>query len=56
MKRIAALTGEARGEAMKRASCSYSDPDFAVRCHGCRIEGNDVVWPDGERWPMRPKE
>lgn len=52
--RIAALPKEKRGEAMRRASRSYSVPETCVRHDGCRIEGGEVVWPDGERWPARP--
>ncbi len=51
--RIAALPREKRGEAMRRASRSYSSPHTCVRFDGCRLEGQDVVWPDGERWPAR---
>jgi len=52
--RIAALPKEKQHEAMVRASRSYSVPETCVRFDGCRIEGGDVVWPDGERWPARP--
>ncbi len=52
--RIAALTGEARHEAMQRASRSYSAPQGAIRFDGCRVDGNELVWPDGERWPIGP--
>lgn len=52
-ERIAKLPREQRHEAMRRASCSYSAPCSAVRDGAC-IEGNEVVWPDGERYPMAP--
>lgn len=53
-ERIASLSGAARNEALRRASRSYSAPRSAVR-DGARIEGNEVVWPDGERYPMAPR-
>ena len=52
-KRIAALPRERQGEAMRRASRSYSAPDTCLRHDGCTREGDDIVWPDGERGPAR---
>lgn len=49
--RILAMPVDKRHEAMRRASRSFSAPDTCVRHDGCRIDGEDVVWPDGERWP-----
>ena len=51
--RINALPKDRQGEAMRRASRSYSAPEFCVRFDGYTLEGQDVVWPDGERWPAR---
>ena len=51
--RIAALPPEQRREAMIRASRSYSAPRMCVEYDGCRREGDEIVWPDGERWPTR---
>lgn len=51
--RIAALPPELRREAMIRASRSYSAPRMCVEYDGCRREGDEIVWPDGERWPTR---
>lgn len=51
--RITALPEEKRREAMRRLSRSYSAPRTCVEHDGCRIEGGEMVWPDGERWPMR---
>jgi len=51
--RINALPRDKRGEAMRRASRSYSVPDTCVRFDGCWLDGDFVVWPDGERWPAR---
>lgn len=55
MARIAKLTGEAKHEAMRRASRSYSAPGGAIRHEGCRVDGAEPVWPDGERWPIGPE-
>ncbi len=52
-ERIASLKGEARHEAARRASRSYSAPGMCVRYDGCHIEGDEMVWPDGERYPTR---
>lgn len=55
LARISELTGEAKAKAASRASCSWSAPRFAV-LQGGRIDGNEVVWPDGERYPIDPGE
>jgi hypothetical protein len=52
-ERIAALAGEARREAMTRASRSYWAPKMCVEHDGCTRDGDEIVWPDGERWPTR---
>ncbi len=52
-RRIAAMPKHLHHEAMRRLSRSFSAPDFAVTYDGCRIEGHQVVWRDGERWPRR---
>jgi hypothetical protein len=49
-------TPEERHEARRRMSRSYSVPETCVRHDGCRIDGGDVVWPDGERWPTKPAQ
>lgn len=54
-ERIAALQGEARLTAMRRLSRSYSVPERCVVDEGCTIDGSEVVWPDGERWPADPE-
>jgi len=51
--RIAALPEQERHEAMRRLSRSYSAPRTCVEYDGCHIDGDEMVWPDGERWPMR---
>ena len=53
--RIAAMPKEKHHEAMARASRSYSAPRMCVEHDGCRIDAArmEMVWPDGERWPMR---
>jgi hypothetical protein len=51
--RIAALPEEKRRDAMRRLSRSYSAPQTCVEHDGCRREGDEIVWPDGERWPTR---
>jgi hypothetical protein len=52
--RIAALPRGKQREAMVRASRSYSEPIICVDHDDCKIDGADVVWPDGERWPKGP--
>ena len=54
-ERIAAMPNEQQREAMARASRSYSAPRSCVEHDGCRIDTGamEMVWPDGERWPMR---
>ena len=42
-----------RHTARSRLFCSWSSPEKAVE-RGARIDGDDVVWPDGERWPKGP--
>ncbi len=49
---IASLPIDKRHEASRRASVSYSD-EFTALHRGGRIEGADIVWPDGERYPRR---
>lgn len=51
--RIAALPEEKRHEAARRLSRSYSAPRTCVEHDGCQREGDEIVWPDGERWPTR---
>lgn len=53
--RIAAMPKERQREAHIRASRSYSAPRMCVEHDGCRIDTAtmEMVWPDGERWPMR---
>ncbi len=53
MKRIATLPNKLKAEAASRASCSFSSPLMAVQ-RGGRIEGEEVVWPDGERYLIDP--
>lgn len=50
---IVAAPRERRPEMAARASRSYSVPGSCCRREGCRIEDGYVVWPDGERWPVR---
>jgi hypothetical protein len=50
---IATLSPEKRQEASRRASRSYSVPETCIRHDGCRLDGDDIVWPDGERYPTR---
>ncbi len=38
-------------ESMRRRSMSYSASEYQLTRNGCMIEGDEVVWPDGERWP-----
>ena len=52
-ERIANLPFPAVAEAARRLSRSYSAPRTCVEHGGCRREGDDIVWPDGERWPTR---
>ena len=52
-RRIAALPEEKRHEAARRLSRSYSAPRTCVEHDGCQREGDEIVWPDGERWPTR---
>ena len=52
LARVAALSDKERHEARLRAVRSWDRPDYAVQHDGCRIEGGEVVWPSGERWPM----
>lgn len=54
--RIAAMPKEQRREAYIRASRSYSAPRMCVEHDGCTRDGDDIVWPDGERWPTRTKD
>lgn len=51
--RIGALSKEKQGEAIWRFSRSYSAPSACIRFDGCWLDGDSVVWPDGERWPAR---
>lgn len=52
-KKILSLPKDQQMLAAARASVSYSDPNFAVKSQGCIRDGNDLAWPDGERWPIR---
>ena len=52
-RRIAALPTEKRHEAMRRLSRSYSAPVACIGRESCRRDGDEIVWPDGERWPTR---
>ncbi len=54
-ERIATLPAEKRREAMRRASRSYSVPETCIRRDRCRLDGDDIVWPDDERYPARPE-
>lgn len=49
---IASLPKEQQTEAYRRASCSYSGERSAL-AWGAHVEGDDMVWPDGERYPRR---
>lgn len=51
-EKIAALPASARPEARRRMPLSWDRPNYAVEHYGCRIEGAEVVWSDGDRWPM----
>lgn len=51
--RLNALSDKQRAKAIPRASCSFSTPQTAVQ-RGGRIEGDEVVWPDGERYLIDP--
>ena len=53
-RRIAALPEEKRHEAARRLS--RSAPRTCVEHDGCQREGDDIVWPDGERWPTRSEK
>lgn len=53
MARVAALPARQRAVAASRGSCSFSSPMMAVE-RGGRIEGDEVVWPDGERYLIDP--
>lgn len=48
--RIAALPGPAREKARDRMRVSWDRADYAVQHYGCALDGNEVVWPDGDRW------
>lgn len=50
-ERISVLPPEKKHEAARCASCSYSAPQTAV-FRGAKIDGNEAVWPDGERYPI----
>ncbi len=50
--RVAELT--ANHECLARKSRSYSTPKSCVALDGCRLDGDEVVWPDGERYPRGP--
>lgn len=54
-ERIAAMPKEKQRKAYIRASRSYSAPRMCVEHDGCHIDSAtmEMVWPDGERWPMR---
>lgn len=44
----------AKHDRRARKSRSFSMPESCVVLDGCRIEGAQVVWPDGERYPRGP--
>lgn len=54
-ERIATLSGEQRREAMRRLSVSYS-AEWSATERGAHIDGDEMVWPDGERYPRRTTE
>lgn len=52
-ERIAALPEELRHEAWSRIGVSYDSPEYAVKHYECKIDGNEVLWPDGQRFPIK---
>lgn len=51
-ERAVGLTGDAYARTMARISCSYSSERTAI-ARGARVDGDEMVWPDGERYPRR---
>lgn len=52
-RRVQAMPADKIQEARARLSRSYSAPMSACR-HGGYISGREIVWPDGERYPIDP--
>lgn len=55
LARLSAMSDDERAEAASRYSVSYSGSEADIIARGGRIEGNEVVWANSERWPRRPK-
>lgn len=53
---IGRLPPEKQASARHRAAWSHSHPDECLSREGCTRDGDEVVWPDGERYLAGPEK
>lgn len=51
-EQIAMLPEAERHEAWSRIGVSFTHPGYAVERYGCKVVGNEVLWPDGSKYPI----